>query len=190
MRDLNPYEDFGGEIEQAISGATHVAVVVTPDVNRVDSFVRREIAYALVLKKPIIPLIFPGAVSPPITIINHTYIKFNDWETGIKLLLKRLERGVEKITPQNRREMELAYLQTIGQRYDHWRDLYTDLSATARIEQMRVKLKTGAAARYLDMQHDIFRDIEHTLEDDKSKTVTVQSFDELREGIRQYCSVS
>jgi hypothetical protein len=53
-----------------------------------------------------------------------------------------------------------------------------------------VKLKTGAAARYLDMQHDIFRDIEHTLEDDKSKTVTVQSFDELREGIRQYCSVS
>ncbi len=188
-RDLDPYEDFGGEIERGILGATHVAVIITPDVRRTESFVRREIAFALEENKPIIPLIFPGG-RRPVTIINHTYINFSDWDQGLVVLLERLERGVEEINPQTRREIELAYLQSIGQRYDHWRDLYTDLAATAHIEQSKVKVKGGAAARYLDMHHDIFRDIEHSLEDDKSKTVTVQSFDELREGIRQYKRVA
>lgn len=187
--NLNPYEDFSGEIEEAILAATHVAVIVTPDLRRTDSFVRREIAFALEENKPIIPLVFPGG-RRPITIINHTYIDFTDWDKGFVVLLERLERGIEEITPQTRREMELAYLQAIGQRYDHWRDLYTDLAATARIEQPKVKLKAGAAARYLEMQHDIFKSISHEAEDDKSKTVTVQSFGELREGIRQYQRVA
>jgi len=190
VHNLNPYEDFSGEIEEAIIAATHVAVCVTPDIRRADSFVRREIAFALEENKPIIPLVFPGG-RRPITIINHTYLDFSDWNRGFTALLERLKNfGVEEITPQNRRERELAYLQIIGQRYDHWRDLYTDLAATARIETPKVKLKAGAATRYIEMQHDIFKSISHEADDDKSKTVTVQSFDELREGIRHYGRVA
>jgi hypothetical protein len=143
-KNLNPYEDFGGEIEAGIDIATHVAVIVTPDVRRADSFVRREIAYALEEHKPIIPLVFPGG-RRPITIINHTYIDFSDWDRGFAVLLERLKRiDVEEITPQTRREHEMAYLELIGQRYDHWRDLYTDLAATAQIEQPKVRIKGGS----------------------------------------------
>ncbi len=71
-------------------------------------------------------------------------------------LLERLKRGgIEEIAPHTTREYEIAYLQEIGQRYDHWRDLYTDMAAQARVETPKVRVKTGAAARYLDMSHDI-----------------------------------
>ena len=127
----------------------------------------------------------------PITIINHTYIDFSDWARGMTALLERLKRsGIEEVAPKSRREYEIAYLQQIGQRYDHWRDLYTDMAAQARIETPKVKVKPGAAARYLDMSHDIFKTIDHTVDDSQAKTVTVASFDELREGIRQYGRVA
>lgn len=184
---LDPFADFGGKIEQGILKSTHVAVCVTPDVRRENSFVRREIAFALEEQKPIIPLVFTGG-RRPITIINHTYIDFSDWDTGMAQLLERLKRGVETITPETQRERELEYLQEIARRYDHWRDLYTDLAATATIEQPKVRVKQGAAARYLDMQHDIFEKISH--ESDAAKTITVESFAELREGIRKYQRVA
>src|SRR5690606_8199753 len=88
-----------------------------------------------------------------------------------------------------RREMERAYLQTIGQRYDHWRDLYTDMAATARKEERKIKVK-GAAARYLEMQHDLHPDIRHDPEPDRGKVITVESFDELRDGLRDYQRVA
>jgi hypothetical protein len=47
-RDIDPSQDFTGEIEAAIRSASHVVVCLTPSVRaRGDSFVRREIAYAL-----------------------------------------------------------------------------------------------------------------------------------------------
>jgi hypothetical protein len=144
---IDPTVDFTSEIETAFDEATHVAVIVTPDLKRSDSFVRLEISYALTQKKPIIPLVFPGG-HRPITIINHTYIPFEDWNVGFALLLERLKNAnVEEIDPQTRREYEIAYLQTIGQKYDHWRDLYTDMAATARIEEPKVKLKAAARVR-------------------------------------------
>jgi hypothetical protein len=36
-RNMNPYEDFTGEIETAIRAASHVAVIVAPDVRCADS---------------------------------------------------------------------------------------------------------------------------------------------------------
>jgi hypothetical protein len=188
-RDLDPYTDFTGEIEEAIERATHVAVIVTSDVKRRDSFVRREIAFALEEKKPIIPLMFPNGRCP-INIVNHTRLYFGHWDVGFTALLERLKRGTEEVTPETVRELELVYLQAIGQRYDHWRDLYTDMPATVPIEKPRVKVKAGAAVSYLDMAHDIFRDIESAFADDRAKTVTVQNFDELREGIREHRRVA
>jgi very-short-patch-repair endonuclease/formylglycine-generating enzyme required for sulfatase activity len=186
---IDPTVDFTSEIETAFDEATHVAVIVTPDLKRSDSFVRLEISYALTQKKPIIPLVFPGG-HRPITIINHTYIPFEDWNAGFALLLERLKNAnVEEIDPQTRREYEIAYLQTIGQKYDHWRDLYTDMAATARIEEPKVKLKAAARAR-IEMRHAIHQQIDHSLDADKGKTIKTESLDELREGLRNYRRVA
>ena len=186
---LDPTADFTGEIEDGINQATHVAVVVTPDLKRADSFVRLEIGYALSQKKPIIPLVFLGG-HRPIIIINHTYISFADWDAGYAQLLERIKRlDVEVIDPQTRREFELVYLQKIGQQYDHWRDLYTDMAATARIEEYKVKLK-AAAQHMIEMRHAIHQQIDHSLEAEKGKTVKTESLDELRDGLRDYRRVA
>ncbi|MFZ4829120.1 MAG: toll/interleukin-1 receptor domain-containing protein, partial [Phototrophicaceae bacterium] len=122
---INPEVDFSAEIEEAIEQSSHVAVIITPDVKRRDSFVRLEIGYALILNKPIIPLVFAGG-HRPIQIINHTYINFADWVTGYAQLLQRIKNpAVEQVDPTTQREFELAYLQEIGQRYARWGDLYT-----------------------------------------------------------------
>lgn len=71
-----------------------------------------EISFALALKKPIIPCVFVGGI-PPITIINHTWLSFADWDTGFSSLLTRLQ-GTEAVSAKIRRQMELAYLQDIG----------------------------------------------------------------------------
>lgn len=184
-RDLDPYADFSGEIMEAIERANHVVVCVTPDVRRKDSFVLLEISYALALKKPVVPLIFPGGICP-ITIINHTYVPFNDWDTGFAILMERLQDpSLREIMSETRRQIELKYLQDIGQRYYHWHNLYTDLAATALHEEHVVKVK-ATALRYLEMQHDLYKDISYEPEDDLSKVVKVEDFAELHVSIRKY----
>src|SRR5579862_4322110 len=110
-KNLNPYEGFDSEIEKAIESASHVVVCVTPDIRREDSFVRREIAFAMEENKPIIPLVFLGG-RRPITIINHTYIDFTNWDAGMVALKNRLRQPREEAesapSAAPRREMELA----------------------------------------------------------------------------------
>jgi|GEM_PF-1847205 len=186
---INPTADFTAEIDEAIDSATHVIVIITPDVKRKDSFVRLEIGYALTQKKPIIPLVFAGG-HRPVVIINHTYINFADWDNGLVKLLERLKNlDVQEIDPQTRREHELAYLQALGQKYDHWRDLYTDMSATARIEEPKVKLK-AAAKRMIETRHAIHQQIDHSLDAEKGKTIKTESLEELRDGLRDYRRVA
>lgn len=186
---IDPTSDFTSEIEDAIDNATHVAVIITPDLKRADSFVRLEIGYALTQKKPIIPLVFPGG-HRPIVIINHTYINFADWYTGFAMLLERLKNpDIEETDPITRREREIAYLQAIGQRYDHWRDLYTDMAATARIEEQKIRLKP-AAQRMIEMRHAIHQQLDHSLDAEKGKTIKTESLTELREGLRNYKRVA
>ncbi|MEQ8673155.1 MAG: SUMF1/EgtB/PvdO family nonheme iron enzyme [Aggregatilineales bacterium] len=187
---IDPTQDFTAEIETAINNAWLVVVIVTPDIKRDDSFVRLEIGYALTQKKRILPLMFPGG-HRPITIINHTYIDFTDWNSGYVALVQRLKNPQpEATTAETRRENEFAYLQSVGQKYDHWRNLYTDMSATARVEERKVKLKSAVAHRYMQMRHNIHKDIDHSLDSEKGKTVTVENFAELRDGIRQYKRVA
>jgi formylglycine-generating enzyme required for sulfatase activity len=186
---LDPTVDFTGEIEAAIDNATHVVVIITPDVKRADSFVRLEITYALTKNKPIIPLMFEGG-HRPITIINHTYIDFRDWNKGFAALMERLtDFEVDEVDPQTQRERELAYLQSVGQQYEHWRDLYTDMAATARFEEPKVKLK-AAAKRYLEVGHSIYPKIDHSMDAEQGMTVKVETFDELREALRKYKRVA
>lgn len=74
-RDIDPNQDFTGEIEAGIRAASHVVVCLTPDVQRQDSFVRREIQYALgedrrrreqdpARRLPLVPVVFPGGELP------------------------------------------------------------------------------------------------------------------------------
>lgn len=186
---IDPSTDFTGEIEAAIDNASHVVVVVTPDLKRADSFVRLEIGYALTQKKPIIPVVFPGG-HRPIVIINHTYISFVGWDAGFVQLVQRLNNPhVQQVDPQTQREFEIAYLQAVGQKYDHWRDLYTDMAAMARIEEQKVKLK-ATAQRMIEMRHAIHQKVDHSLDAEKGVTVKTESLDELREGLLNYRPVA
>lgn len=102
-RNLNPDQDFTAELEHAIAGAEGVVCCVTPDTRRDDSFVRREIAYAMAVRKPIIPLIFQDTL-PPIHIINVTRVDFTrqSWETAMQDLMGRLRRdpGIDQTYEQ------------------------------------------------------------------------------------------
>jgi HEAT repeat protein len=89
-RDLPPEQDFTAEIEKAIKAAARLIVCVTPDVEREDSFVRREIAYAQLLKKPLLVARFADVI-PPIHVVNHTWIDFfRDWDASLAKLLRWL----------------------------------------------------------------------------------------------------
>jgi DNA polymerase III delta prime subunit len=79
-RGIDPTVDFTAEIEKAIESATYVIACITPDVKRDDSFVRRELGYALAVKIPIVTARFADVV-PPISIVNNTYFDFMDaWD--------------------------------------------------------------------------------------------------------------
>jgi HEAT repeat protein len=94
-RNLDPYHDFTAEIEDAIERASHIAVCITQGSKRDDSFVRREIQYAISEHKPIVPLRFAN-VSPHIQIITIPFIDlYRDWEGGLTELLNRLSRPPE-----------------------------------------------------------------------------------------------
>jgi HEAT repeat protein len=91
-RDLDPFHDFTAEIEDAIERASHVAVCITEGSKRNDSFVRREINYAISERKPIIPLRFAD-ITPHVQITTIPFIDlFRDWESGFDQFLTRLRR--------------------------------------------------------------------------------------------------
>jgi HEAT repeats/TIR domain/NACHT domain len=94
-RNLNPYLDFTAELEKAIEQAKRVVVCVTPRIKRADGFVRREISYALALKKPIIPLMFAEVV-PPLSIVNLTRIDFfrQPWNAAVGQLLDWFQQPI------------------------------------------------------------------------------------------------
>ncbi len=94
-RSLDYEQDFTADIEKALEKATHVAVCITPASKKSnhpnDGYVRRELLYALMLKKPIIPLRF-AEIPPHIQIINLIWIDFwgREWENSFDALVSRL----------------------------------------------------------------------------------------------------
>jgi hypothetical protein len=91
-RDIDPNQDFSAELERAIANSSYVVCCITPDTRRDESFVRREIGYALAVKKPVVPLIFENTL-PPIHIINVTRINamIQQWDRTITELVARLQ---------------------------------------------------------------------------------------------------
>jgi DNA polymerase III delta prime subunit len=98
-RGIDPTQDFTAEIEKAIEAAAYVVTCITPDVRRDDSFVRREIAYAQVVDKPIIVARFAD-VPPPISVVNHTWLDFfKGWESAFQRLCDLLKQPAGNYTP-------------------------------------------------------------------------------------------
>jgi hypothetical protein len=85
-RDIDPFQDFTAELERNIEAASHVIVCLTPDSKRPDSFVRREIQYAVLSQKAIIPVKFSTLV-PHISIVNLEWV---DWSRGAQAPLAHL----------------------------------------------------------------------------------------------------
>jgi hypothetical protein len=101
-RDIDPNQDFSAELERAIEDSSHVVCCITPDVRRDNSFVRREIGYAQIIGKPIVPLVFDKTI-PPIQIVNITRIDADlaQWSQTVTNICARL-RGIEaEVAPSN-----------------------------------------------------------------------------------------
>ncbi|MEZ4669955.1 MAG: TIR domain-containing protein [Anaerolineae bacterium] len=94
-RGIDPAKDFTAEIERAIKAADVVVTCITPDTERDDSFVRREIQYALVVGKRVI-VARMAEIAPPIHVVNNTWVEFwKDWDKGFEHLLTVLNTPVE-----------------------------------------------------------------------------------------------
>lgn len=92
VRDVDLSADFTSEIEDAIRSSLAVVLCVTPDIGRPDSFVKREIAFARLVNRPIIVARFAD-VPPPISVINNTYVDFHvSSGTALAQLLRFLRR--------------------------------------------------------------------------------------------------
>src|SRR5687767_9256618 len=128
--NLDPNQDFTAEIEYAIKDASHFVVCLTKDVQRKDSFVRREIAFALntnkkrgqetpVRKLPIIPMVFPeGELTVNISTLTGIIIRTDaDIEDGCAELLVRLRRLPDEEFSQSvevyPEEIAVAYLDSL-----------------------------------------------------------------------------
>ncbi len=130
IREIDPFADFTAEIEEGIENSQLVVVCITPDIKRASSFVRREIQYALALKKPVLPLRFTDTV-PPISIINNEWIDFTqDRSAGLKRLLE-IVRGVVPAPAPNTQPSSDPY-------YDYLTALYQEI--VALLSQTIIKL--------------------------------------------------
>lgn len=93
VRDMDESLDFTGELEQAIRAADVFIACITEDVIRPESYVRREIAYAQLLRKRIAVARFQDVV-PPISVVTNTFFEFHeDWDTHFARLLTFCRTG-------------------------------------------------------------------------------------------------
>ena len=143
-RSIELTTDFTTQLEHAILDSDVVVVCVTPDIRRADSYVRREVVFALAVKKPIVVVRFTDTV-PPISLVTHTYIDFfPDRASGLADLLGVLGRSLSRPgIPQN--EARSAYLS----------GLYREI--VARLDLLTVLPATGAKVPLLDIEGDLDR---------------------------------
>lgn len=122
VRDIDPSADFTSEIENAIKSSHAVVLCVTPDINRPDSFVRREIAFARLVNRPILVARFAD-IPLPISVASNTYIDFhNSSDTALARLVRFLRQrnfSAEGL-PESAKNSYLASLyHEIVDRLDH-----------------------------------------------------------------------
>lgn len=111
IRDLRPDQDFTADIERNIEAASHVVVCLTPDTKRDNSYVRREIAYALAIKCPVIP-VRCADITPHLAIINNELVDyFKNPDAAITRLLKIVSNSDYTNKPPDTTDDFRAYLE-------------------------------------------------------------------------------
>lgn len=185
-RGVDPAQDFTAEIEKAIQASAHMVVCVTPDVLRDNSFVRREISYAQILKKPILIARFADII-PPIQVVNNSWLDFfNGWQDALANLLGWLRGETVISTPPDSTRAPLSdpykpYLET----------LYADL-----VESIRVSVFSDEAItlRAVESVGDVPRKTRHlnpkfltyvAREPSSEPEPAPQTFDSLRDAYAQ-----
>lgn len=78
-----------------------------------------------------------------------------------------------------RRSKERSYLKDIVRGFDHWESLYADLAADAQIDTPKVRLRSEAAEKYLDIQIGLFRDTVFDPDASETETVDIDDFSDL-----------
>ena len=164
-RDLDPFQDFSTEIEHGIDHASHVAVCVTAGSKDDESFVRREITYASLAHKRIVPLRFED-IPPHIQIVTRTWIDFfRDWDSALDEFLARLRLPQpEDESPAVNADPLLPHLEQLNQyvigeirRSVLNVDAILQLRATGEVDRVARTLPIAYQSRgpaWLDRTHD------------------------------------
>ncbi|MDQ6949718.1 MAG: toll/interleukin-1 receptor domain-containing protein, partial [Actinomycetota bacterium] len=112
-RDIDAAGDYTSELETAIDAAKLVIVCVTRDSTRKDSFVRREIAYALQGGKPV-AVARLADVPPPISVATHTFFElYRNWDQELSSLIRFCRRELTSGAMTENRTLRFQYLQRI-----------------------------------------------------------------------------
>ena len=115
QRDLDESQDFTAAIEDAIEDATHVVVCITKASKGRASFVRREIEYAIFLKKPIVP-VRVEQIPPHLHIATITWIDFfTGWDAAFAHLTRRLASPTSNEEPSKAADDFRPHLERLSQ---------------------------------------------------------------------------
>jgi predicted nucleotide-binding protein len=113
-RNIDPSQNFTEEIEQAIQNANLVLVLLSSNTSRDTSFVRREIQYASLMNKTILPVKIESQAKIPISVAGLTWIDISEnISEGIEALLLRIKglNSLFSVSIQNRADSHSrAYL--------------------------------------------------------------------------------
>lgn len=148
-RDIDPFQDFTAEIEMGIRASKVIAVCVTDDTTRPDSFVRREIQYGLALKKPVIPCRFDDVI-PHISIINNEWLNFYEdfrkYSTRLREIISnpQITQTIERVKSVD--DPYRDYLQDLYNEFVELLDI-TVFKLIADIEARHTPEKVGQSRR-------------------------------------------
>jgi len=184
-RNINPFQDFSGEIEIAIESSSHVVVCLTPSIaERKDSFVRREIIYAQGCHKPITPLVFPSFPRNRIpTLINHlTWEDFSVFEEAFPRLLQRV-RQQEFVAPTTDHDPFAEYLNALYKQIVSLLDatVFSLITLRTKSDPSSVTSVTTSSVRALPMGFGCFR-----LKESSGQPEFVSEFDSFEEAFQAY----
>jgi|GEM_PF-257414 len=181
-RGIRPEKDFTAIIEKAIESSSHVVACITRDSKRDDGFVRREIQYALMEGKPVLPARFDN-ITPHVHIVTNTFIDFfQDESTALEQLCNTLNTEatdyIEPTFDAGTHDPFHPYLETLYKRIVNFLDRavinLVDLSAESTPDAVQKQVVQS------DMMLEFFA--AHGLDD----TAEVEQFEFFKDAFERY----
>jgi hypothetical protein len=159
LRGIDPAKDFTAAIEQAIKASAFVVSCITQDVEREDSFVRREIQYALAVTKPVIVARFEN-ITPPIHVINHTWVEFHKgWAAAFNYLCEILQKSPDEYAhtalPPGATDPFRPYLERLLKRTAEYFESQIFLSSPMDLQSVSAPDAVSATSQS-SLTHDVF----------------------------------